>query len=260
MAPKLELLHEGKTMTLRVDEVVLGRTADCALHVIHPLVSRRHCRIVLTPGGVQVQDLGSSNGTFLSDRKINQTTRAFVGDVVRVGQEGPAFQIVSAELDGVDIATDLADANVKTLIVGDPRAEGVVARVAVGPGASERLEEPRTKEAEPPTREAPRRDIPVATPLDALSSGDRTGTVINERNDGSVEPSAPRAASPVVPDAPTAEIAVDDGGYRRGLLIGAAIGFGIIVLLGLSTPLGERLHRLAPALRLVDLGGGGDAE
>ncbi len=68
---------QGKT-------VVVGRGSEAELYVNSPRLSRRHCEVKLSEHGVEVHDLGSSNGTFLNGHRID---RALVrpGDVVQVG-------------------------------------------------------------------------------------------------------------------------------------------------------------------------------
>ncbi len=68
---------------------LVGRatTTDCP--VIDPTVSRQHAELRVTPDGVTVRDLGSSNGTFINDVPVateGGTLRA--GDRVRFGQVG----------------------------------------------------------------------------------------------------------------------------------------------------------------------------
>lgn len=55
---------------------VIGRASDCDIALLsfpNPLaISRKQCRLDVTPNGVRVQDLGSRNGTFLNGELIGQ--------------------------------------------------------------------------------------------------------------------------------------------------------------------------------------------
>ncbi len=66
------------------DGLYVGRSEECGLAIDHPSVSRRHARIVIEDGAVVVQDLGSSNGTFINDFRIERQAAA-PGDHVRFG-------------------------------------------------------------------------------------------------------------------------------------------------------------------------------
>ena len=62
----------------------LGR-AEGNHHVIpHASVSSRHCEIILNEGSLLVRDLGSTNGTFVDDKKVAQTPVAN-GQRLRLG-------------------------------------------------------------------------------------------------------------------------------------------------------------------------------
>jgi pSer/pThr/pTyr-binding forkhead associated (FHA) protein len=65
-------------------ELTLGR-ADCDVTVDDHQVSRRH--VVLKPAGdvLHVEDLGSSNGTFVNGHRISAPVSAGEGDVVTIG-------------------------------------------------------------------------------------------------------------------------------------------------------------------------------
>lgn len=67
-------------------EKTIGRAKGVEFVVEAPLVSRVHCRLTAHPGGrLEVQDLESTNGTFVNGRRV---TRAVlnVGDRLRVGR------------------------------------------------------------------------------------------------------------------------------------------------------------------------------
>jgi hypothetical protein len=60
-----------KEIKLRLP-VIIGRGRQATLVLPHPLVSRRHCEIVEHEGFLLVRDLGSLNGTFVDQNRIQQ--------------------------------------------------------------------------------------------------------------------------------------------------------------------------------------------
>ncbi|HVG62077.1 MAG TPA: sigma 54-interacting transcriptional regulator [Hyalangium sp.] len=76
---------EGRTFSLSSEGFVIGRQADSQLQVLELSVSRRHCE--LRPDSEQrwvLSDLGSSSGTLVNSRPINERTLEH-GDLVQVG-------------------------------------------------------------------------------------------------------------------------------------------------------------------------------
>jgi len=65
--------------------LICGRDADCDQVLDHPMISRRHVRLVPTTEGLQVEDLGSTNGTYLNGRRILEPALAQKGDVIELG-------------------------------------------------------------------------------------------------------------------------------------------------------------------------------
>jgi type II secretory pathway predicted ATPase ExeA len=76
-----ELLQE---QTLNRGHVLIGRDVMCDICVNHPTVSRYHALVVNSPRGVKVVDLGSTNGTFVNERKFRQYPLKD-GDILSVG-------------------------------------------------------------------------------------------------------------------------------------------------------------------------------
>jgi pSer/pThr/pTyr-binding forkhead associated (FHA) protein len=78
-----------KTLTFRVGPgglKTMGRAVRADFILDAPLVSRLHCRFTALPSGeLEVDDLGSTNGTFVNDRRIERA-RLQPGDRVRVGR------------------------------------------------------------------------------------------------------------------------------------------------------------------------------
>jgi predicted component of type VI protein secretion system len=72
---------------LPLDQVVdVGREPSLPLHLDEDTqVSRRHARIAQQGGQVVVEDLGSTNGTYVNDQPINAPRALNPGDKVRIG-------------------------------------------------------------------------------------------------------------------------------------------------------------------------------
>lgn len=78
-------LRAGKTIEIR-SATVIGRDAGTGIRLDgDEFASSQHARIDPRPDGVWVEDLGSTNGTYLNGERIT-AERLQPGDVVRVGQ------------------------------------------------------------------------------------------------------------------------------------------------------------------------------
>ena len=62
----------------------LGRDETCEIYIPDSKVSRKHAEIRGTKEGVELKDLGSTNGTFLNNKKIKKTTLKN-GALIRIG-------------------------------------------------------------------------------------------------------------------------------------------------------------------------------
>src|SRR5436190_18621551 len=65
--------------------LTLGRGDDAGLVVDDPEMSRAHAVVDVTATGLEIQDLGSLNGTWVNGERISGPTLLGPGDVVRVG-------------------------------------------------------------------------------------------------------------------------------------------------------------------------------
>ena len=63
----------------------IGRGEDCGLRVPLLSVSRRHCELSLTDQGIKVKDMGSSNGTYVNNKRISGEMVLKAGDRIAVG-------------------------------------------------------------------------------------------------------------------------------------------------------------------------------
>ena len=67
-------------------EVVIGRDPSVDLTISSPAVSRRHARLLREGNGYVLEDLGSSNGTYLNNEKLTGRRTLKSGDQIRLGQ------------------------------------------------------------------------------------------------------------------------------------------------------------------------------
>jgi pSer/pThr/pTyr-binding forkhead associated (FHA) protein len=64
---------------------IVGRSSECDIMLLDPEVSRRHARFDAQNEVVYVSDVGSSNGTFLNERRLDGSIEVRAGDVIDVG-------------------------------------------------------------------------------------------------------------------------------------------------------------------------------
>lgn len=68
------------------DGVLLGRSEDCSLRFDRAVVSKLHARVFLQQGIVLIEDLGSTNGTFVNGRQIKGREALDHGAVIGLGE------------------------------------------------------------------------------------------------------------------------------------------------------------------------------
>ncbi len=76
----------GTTLSLMDSGVLLGRNPECTLVLDDDFASGRHARIFRRDGGWFVEDLGSTNGTFLESSRLTEPKPVEVGSTLRIGK------------------------------------------------------------------------------------------------------------------------------------------------------------------------------
>ncbi|MFS0704695.1 FHA domain-containing protein [Cellulomonas sp. 179-A 9B4 NHS] len=76
----------GTTVPLGSSAVLIGRAPSCTLVLDDDYSSSRHARLFPQDDQWFVEDLGSTNGTFVGDHRVEQATPVPTGTPVRVGQ------------------------------------------------------------------------------------------------------------------------------------------------------------------------------
>jgi diguanylate cyclase (GGDEF)-like protein len=75
----------GKRVPVGKAPIEAGRSSTCDISLDHESVSRHHARILWTGTGYNLQDLGSTNGTYVNDALIREQELRD-GDIIRVGR------------------------------------------------------------------------------------------------------------------------------------------------------------------------------
>ena len=91
----------GKRYALDRPRITIGRSGDAELSISEASVSRLHARLTSNPDeSVNIEDVGSANGTFVNDLKIAGTQTLQDQDVIRLGAVLLKF-FASDNLDGI---------------------------------------------------------------------------------------------------------------------------------------------------------------
>ena len=76
----------GSSFVLEKDKIVLGRDNSCDIIINDTHVSSAHCRIELEEDGhYYIEDMDSSNGTFLNTKKLKKRMQLYYHDRIVIG-------------------------------------------------------------------------------------------------------------------------------------------------------------------------------
>lgn len=94
--PRLEVVaamgHEPGTELPIDGGVTLGRSASADVQIDDPFASSVHARIFPRGQFMYIEDMGSTNGTFLNGRQLRRPEQLKVADVVRIGDSEYRYQ------------------------------------------------------------------------------------------------------------------------------------------------------------------------
>jgi pSer/pThr/pTyr-binding forkhead associated (FHA) protein len=77
---------QERSALLGEGELVIGRSPYCSLVLDHETLSRVHATLRIVGDGVELDDLDSSNGTFVNGARIQGPTVVKPGDEIRLGK------------------------------------------------------------------------------------------------------------------------------------------------------------------------------
>jgi pSer/pThr/pTyr-binding forkhead associated (FHA) protein len=78
--------NKGERADLAAAPILIGRGSDAAIRLDDDYVSTRHARIASSADQWFVEDLGSTNGTYIGTARITQPTTVTLGTQVRIGK------------------------------------------------------------------------------------------------------------------------------------------------------------------------------
>lgn len=88
-ARRLEIRGEAGTATAFApldSPVMIGRSNEADLVIDDPFASDFHARVGQVEGGFRIQDLGSTNGTFVNGERLSSPVTIGPGDQIQIGQ------------------------------------------------------------------------------------------------------------------------------------------------------------------------------
>lgn len=97
------LRHGREEIAIFGAGAVIGRAPEVDVRLDSPRVSRHHARVTLGNAGIVIEDLGSRNGTFVNDSRIDGPTPLQSGAVLRIG----GFRLVLRLADALLSETEL---------------------------------------------------------------------------------------------------------------------------------------------------------
>ena len=111
----------------------IGRGKECTFRIPLVDISRKHCELTLGEEELRVRDLASSNGTFVNDRRINETA-LHAGDRLALG---PVIFTVQIDGEPAQIAPPQAEAPAAPPAKAAPTPPPAAAEPPPAPSAAE---------------------------------------------------------------------------------------------------------------------------
>lgn len=173
--------YEGGEFRLPAEgEVVIGRGADLPVVLVEDMVSRRHAKLTITPQKVKIEDLGSTNGTFVNGERIKRI-EVHEGDRILIGTS--IMKLISVEVAAGAPAKTPGRSAAPTL----PPSSGATGRFATIPPPPEAVSGPRdarTSTGTVKTVAGSIEEIPIPDILQLFTTSKKTGLMVVKGSGG----------------------------------------------------------------------------
>ena len=84
-AGRMSLMIAGRTINLHEGDNLVGRVPEAVVQIDEPSISRRHAVIRVNGDRAEIHDLGSKNGTFIGDQRVETPRQIADRELVRFG-------------------------------------------------------------------------------------------------------------------------------------------------------------------------------
>jgi len=75
----------GQSIPITLPQFLIGRDKECQLRPASPMISKRHCAVLIKGGKAFVRDFGSTNGTFVNEEQVKGERQLKNEDILKVG-------------------------------------------------------------------------------------------------------------------------------------------------------------------------------
>src|SRR5437899_13075750 len=76
---------EGKTIPITLSQLIIGRDPQCHLRPASPMISKRHCAVLVRGDKAFLRDFGSTNGSMVNDQPVTGEVELHDKDNVKIG-------------------------------------------------------------------------------------------------------------------------------------------------------------------------------
>jgi pSer/pThr/pTyr-binding forkhead associated (FHA) protein len=110
----------GRTYALEVEELTIGRDTSNPISINDAEVSRKHVRLMFKNNGYVIEDLGSTNGTFVNGQRISNPVQLKTGDLVAFGENVVLMFEGNFDPDATMLSSKATKDNLQTMLESAP--------------------------------------------------------------------------------------------------------------------------------------------